>query len=152
MQSDNKSYDGIMPVEEALANAQEAGLDLVEIAPKADPPVVRIIEYSKFRYEKKKKEKEAKAKQHKVVLKEVRFGPNTDDHDFDFKTKHARGFLEEGNKVKAYIHFRGRSIVHKDRGRDLLDRFIEQLDDVGEVETAPRMEGKRMYTILAPAK
>lgn len=141
-----------MSREEALKNAEEAGLDLVEIAPKADPPVVRIIEYSKFMYEKKKKDKEAKAKQHKVVLKEVRFGPNTDDHDFQFKTNHARKFLEEGNKVKAYIHFRGRSIVHKDIGRDLLDRFIEELSDVSEVESKPHMEGKRMYLIMAPTK
>jgi translation initiation factor IF-3 len=148
----NESMNGVMPLARAIELARELESDLVEIAENADPPVCRITEYSKFIFEQKKKEKVAKAKQHKVVVKEIRFGPNTDDHDFNFKLKHAYKFLEEGNKVKTYIHFFGRSIVHKDRSKELLDRFAEQLDEVGKIEAAPHMEGKRMYMILAPKK
>lgn len=130
--------------------ARKIGLDLVEISPKADPPVVRIIDYNKFLYEKKKKEKEIKAKAAKTVIKEVRFGPNTDDHDFDFKVRHAKGFLEEGAKVKAYVHFRGRTIVHKDRGELLLLRFLKELEEFGAAEALPKMEGRRMIVMIAP--
>ena len=130
--------------------ARQMGLDLVEISPKADPPVVRIIDYNKFLYEKKKKEKEIKAKAAKTVIKEVRFGPNTDDHDFDFKLRHAKGFLEDGAKVKAYVHFRGRTIVHKDRGELLLLRFLKELEEYGAAESLPKMEGRRMIVMIAP--
>ena len=132
------------------ANAAE--LDLVEISPKASPPVVRIIDYKKFLYEKKKKEKEIKAKAAKTVIKEVRFGPNTDDHDFEFKLRHARGFLEDGAKVKAYVHFRGRTIVFKDRGELLLLRLMKELEDLGAAEAMPKMEGRRMTVIISPKK
>jgi translation initiation factor IF-3 len=128
------------------------GLDVVEIAATAKPPVVRIIDYNKFLYEKKKKEKEIKAKAAKTVVKEIRFGPNTDDHDFEFKLRHARGFLEDGAKVKAYVHFRGRTIVFKDRGELLLLRFIKELEDVGAAEALPKMEGRRMIVIVSPKK
>ena len=131
--------------------AEEQGLDLVEISPKADPPVCKIIDYSKFKYEQKKKQKEIKAKAQKTVIKEIRFGPNTDDHDFEFKMKHAMNFLKEGAKVKAYVHFVGRSIVFKDRGLELLQRFAEELEDYSKVEESPKMIGKRMYIMLAPA-
>lgn len=144
--------DGVYPTHQARAMAEEQGLDLVEISDKSDPPIVKIIDYTKFLYEQKKKKKEIKAKQHKVEIKEIRFGPNTGEHDFLFKVKHARKFLEEGNKVKTFIHFYGRSIVHKDRSKVILDRFAEELEDIGKIETAPHMEGKRMYMILAPAK
>ncbi|MCB0675298.1 MAG: translation initiation factor IF-3, partial [Saprospiraceae bacterium] len=123
-----------------------------EISPNADPPVVRIIDYNKFLYERKKKEKELKAKAAKTVIKEIRFGPNTDDHDFDFKMRHAYKFLEEGAKVKAYVHFRGRTIVFKDRGELLLLRFIKELEEVGAAEALPKMEGRRMIVVLAPKK
>ncbi len=132
--------------------ARELEQDLVEISGKATPPVVRIMDYSKFLYDQKKKEKEMKAKQVKTVIKEIRFGPNTDDHDFDFKLRHARGFLEEGSKIKAYVHFRGRSIVFKDRGELLLLRFIKELADLGAAEELPKMEGRRMNVIIAPLK
>ncbi|MEM7571555.1 MAG: translation initiation factor IF-3 [Bacteroidota bacterium] len=132
--------------------AKDAELDLVEISPKAAPPVVRIIDYKKFLYEKKKKEKEIKAKAAKTVIKEVRFGPNTDDHDFDFKLRHARGFLEDGAKVKAYVHFRGRTIVFKDRGELLLLRLMKELEDLGAAEAMPKMEGRRMTVIISPKK
>ena len=128
------------------------GLDLVEISPKADPPVCRIIEFNKFVYEKKRKEKEIKAKTVQTVVKEIRFGPNTDDHDFDFKLRHAKKFLEEGHKVKAYVQFRGRSIVFKDRGELLLLRFMKELEELGAAEQLPQMEGRRMHVILAPKK
>lgn len=131
-----------------LANAQQ--LDLVEIAPTAVPPVCKIVDYSKFKYEQKKKQKEIKSKAQKVVVKEIRFGPNTDDHDFAFKVKHAINFLKEGSKVKAYVHFVGRSIVYKDRGEDLLNKFSEELSDYGKIEMAPKLEGKRMIIILTP--
>lgn len=132
--------------------AREMGLDLVEIAPKAKPPVVKIIDYNKFLYNKKKKEKEIKSKASKTVIKEIRFGPNTDDHDFDFKLKHAKGFLEEGAKVKAYVHFRGRTIVFKERGELLLLRFLKELEDYGSAESLPKLEGKRMTVIVSPKK
>lgn len=132
--------------------ARDAELDLVEISPKASPPVVRIIDYKKFLYEKKKKEKEIKAKAAKTVIKEVRFGPNTDDHDFEFKLRHARGFLEDGAKVKAYVHFRGRTIVFKERGELLLLRLMKELEDLGAAEAMPKMEGRRMTVIISPKK
>jgi translation initiation factor IF-3 len=141
----------IYEIRAALKMAEEQGLDLVEISPKADPPVCKIIDYSKFKYEQKKKQKEIKAKAQKTVVKEIRFGPNTDDHDFDFKMKHAMNFLKEGAKVKAYVHFVGRSIVFKDRGLELLRRFADELEDYSKVEEAPKMIGKRMYITLAPA-
>lgn len=144
--------DGVFPLSDALRMAQELEMDLVEIARKADPPVCRIVEYSKFRYEQKKREKANKAKQHKVEMKEIRFGPNTDEHDFNFKLKHAEKFLSEGNKLKAYVHFRGRNIIYKDRGLDVLERFAEQLEDYGKVEMHPKMEGRRMIMIMTPAK
>jgi translation initiation factor IF-3 len=123
---------------------------LVEISPNADPPVCKIIDYAKFKYEQKKKQKEIKANAAKVVLKEIRFGPNTDDHDFNFKLKHAVSFLKEGAKVKAYVHFVGRSIVFKERGEMLLLKFAQALEDVGVVEQMPRLEGKRMNIFIAP--
>lgn len=132
--------------------AREAGLDMVEISPNAVPPVVKIVDYKKFLYEKKKKEKEIKSKAAKTVIKEVRFGPNTDDHDFDFKVKHAIGFLEEGAKVKAYVQFRGRAIVFKDRGELLLLRFMDELQELGAAEAMPKLEGKRMTVIISPKK
>ncbi len=132
--------------------AREMGLDLVEIAPNANPPVVKIIDYNKFLYTKKKKEKEIKNKASKTVIKEIRFGPNTDDHDFEFKLKHAKGFLEDGAKVKAYVHFRGRTIVFKERGELLLLRFLKELEDYGTAESLPKLEGKRMTVIVSPKK
>lgn len=141
---------GIYSLNEALDMARSQGLDLVEISPNADPPVCKIIDYSKFKYEQKKKEKELKAKAHKVVLKEIRFSPNTDDHDFNFKLKHAMNFLKEGAKVKAYVHFVGRSIVYKERGEVMLLKFAQNLEEVAKVEEMPKLEGKRMFIILAP--
>ncbi len=141
---------GIYPIQEALAIAEAAGLDLVEISPNADPPVCRVVDYSKFKYEQKKKQKELKSKAQKVVVKEIRFGPNTDDHDFEFKLKHAQTFLQEGAKVKAYVHFVGRAIVFKERGLNLLNRFVQALDDLGKPEAAIKLEGKRMIVVLAP--
>ncbi len=132
--------------------AREMGLDLVEIAPNANPPVVKIIDYNKFLYNKKKKEKEIKSKASKTVIKEIRFGPNTDDHDFEFKLKHAKSFLEDGAKVKAYVHFRGRTIVFKERGELLLLRFLKELEDYGSAESLPKLEGKRMTVIVTPKK
>lgn len=132
--------------------AEELGLDVVEISPNADPPVVRIVDYNKFLYQKRKKEKEMKANTTKVELKEIRFGPETGDHDFDFKVRHAKNFLLEGNKVKAYVQFRGRAIVFKDRGELLLLRFLKELEEFGTAEQLPRMEGKRMNVILTPKK
>jgi len=141
---------GIFSLAEALKFSEEQNLDLVEISPKADPPVCRITDYSKFKYEFKKKQKEIKAKAQKTVIKEIRFGPNTDDHDFDFKVKHAQNFLKEGAKVKAYVHFVGRTIVYKERGELLLLRFAEALDAFGKVEQMPKLEGKRMNIYLSP--
>jgi len=140
----------VLPTREALRRAQEAELDLVEISPKADPPVVRIVDYQKFLYQQKKKAKEIKAKAIKVVIKEIRFGPNTDDHDYDFKLKHAGNFLKEGSKVKAYVFFRGREIVFKDKGEILLLRFATDLEEIAKVESMPKLEGKRMIMMLAP--
>ncbi len=140
----------IHPIEEALEIAGELGLDLVEISPKANPPVCRVVDYSKFKYMQKKKQKELKAKSHKTILKEIRFGPNTDDHDFSFKLKHAQNFLKAGNKVKTFVHFYGRTIVFKDRGRALLQRFVEELKDYGKVEQPIKMEGRRMILIMTP--
>ncbi|GJM60404.1 MULTISPECIES: translation initiation factor IF-3 [Persicobacter] len=143
---------GIYSTRDALKMAKEQGLDLVEISPKADPPVCRIIDYSKFKYEQKKKQKEIKAKAQKTVLKEIRFGPNTDEHDFNFKLKHAEKFLEEGAKVKAYVHFVGRTIVFKDRGEVLLLKFAQALAELAKVDQLPKLEGKRMTIMLSPKK
>ncbi len=143
---------GIYEASAALELAQRRGLDLVEVAPDADPPVVKIMDYGKYRYEQQKKEKEQRKKAAKVELKEIRFRPNTDDHDFGFKTKHAREFLEAGNQVKAWVQFRGRDIIYKERGALLLARFIEELQDVARIEQEPRMEGRRMTVLLASAK
>ncbi len=141
---------GIYPTDQARKMAQDQNLDLVEISPTAVPPVCRVIDYSKFKYEQKKKTRELKAKQTKVVLKEIRFGPNTDDHDFDFKLKHAQEFLKEGAKIKAYVHFVGRSIVFKERGEILLLKFAQALEELAKVEQLPKLEGKRMFLYLAP--
>ncbi|HOP43386.1 MAG: translation initiation factor IF-3 [Flavobacteriales bacterium] len=143
---------GIYSVEDARAMAEDLGLDLVEISPSADPPVCRIIDYKKFLYEQKKKQKELKAKQQTVEMKEIRFGPNTDEHDLNFKLKHARKFLEEGHKVKAFVFFRGRTIVFKERGEILLLKFAQELEDVGIVESMPKLEGKRMIMFIVPKK
>ena len=143
---------GVYRTNQALQWADELGLDLVEISPKADPPVCKIIDYKKFLYNKKKKEKELKAKTAKTVIKEIRFGPNTDDHDFQFKLKHAKKFLSEGAKVKAYVHFRGRTIVFKDRGQLLLLKFIKELEEFGGAESLPEMDKRRMFVIISPIK
>jgi translation initiation factor IF-3 len=135
-----------------LELAEEQGLDLVEIVPNADPPVCRIVDYKKFLYEQKKKQKEIKAKTLKVVIKEIRFGPQTDDHDFNFKKNHAIKFLQEGAKVKAYVMFKGRSIVFKEQGEILLLRFAQELEEYGKVEGLPTLEGKKMQMIIAPKK
>lgn len=142
----------VMKTRDALVLAKELELDLVEISPKADPPVCRIIEYKKFLYDQKKKQKEIKAKQQKVVVKEIRFGPNTDDHDFQFKLKHAKKFLQEGSKLKAYVFFRGRTIVFKERGEILLLKFAQELEEFGTVEQLPKLEGKRMTVMFNPKK
>ncbi|MBK8955851.1 MAG: translation initiation factor IF-3 [Saprospiraceae bacterium] len=143
---------GVYPIEQALRWAEDLGIDLVEITNKADMPVCKIIDFNKFLYLKRKKEKEIKAKTAKTVLKEIRFGPHTDDHDFDFKLKHAIKFLEEGAKVKAYVQFRGRAIVFKERGELVLLRFIKELEPFGVTEELPKLEGKRMHVILTPKK
>lgn len=143
---------GIYSTDEALKIAKEKELDLVEISPKADPPVCKILDYKKFLYEKKKREKEIKAKAQKTVTKEIRFGPNTDDHDFEFKANHAEKFLKEGAKVKAYVFFKGRSIVFKDRGELLLLKLAKHLEEYGAVEQMPKLEGKRMIMFIAPKK
>ena len=142
----------VMRTHDAVELAKEMELDLVEISPKADPPVCRIIEYKKFLYDQKKKQKEIKAKQQKVVVKEIRFGPNTDDHDFQFKLKHAKKFLQEGSKLKAYVFFRGRTIVFKERGEILLLKFAQELEEFGTVEQLPKLEGKRMTVLFNPKK
>ena len=142
----------VMTTHAALELANELELDLVEISPKADPPVCRIIDYKKFLYAQKKKQKEIKAKQAKVVVKEIRFGPNTDDHDFRFKLNHARKFLQDGAKLKAYVFFRGRTIVFKERGEILLLRFATELEDIGVIEQMPKLEGKRMTVMFNPKK
>jgi len=143
---------GIFNLRDALEKAQEQGLDLVEISPTANPPVCRVIDYKKFLYEQKKKQKEIKAKTAKVVVKEIRLGPNTDDHDFNFKLKHAEKFLEDGAKVKVDVFFRGRSIIYKEQGEIILLKFAQALEDFGKVERLPKLEGKRMIMIITPKK
>lgn len=140
----------VYPLSKALKIAQEQNLDLVEISPKAVPPVCKIIDYSKFKYDQKKKQKEIKSKAQKTVVKEIRFGPNTDDHDFNFKLNHAKKFLQEGAKVKAYVHFVGRTIVFKERGEILLLKFAQALEEDAKVSELPKLEGKRMFLMLAP--
>lgn len=141
---------GIYNTQDALRMAQEQQLDLVEISPTADPPVCKIIDYNKFLYDKKKKEKEMKAKSKTAEVKEIRFTPNTDDHDFDFKAKHAESFLKDGNKVKAYVQFKGRAIQFQERGQLLLLKFAERLAETGTLESMPKMEGRRMLAMFAP--
>ncbi len=147
---DNIETPVVLPIREAIKMADEMELDLIEISPKADPPVCRIADYQKFLYQQKKRAKEVKAKALKVVVKEIRFGPQTDDHDYNFKLKHAENFLKEGSKVKAYVFFRGRSIVFKEQGEILLLRFATDLEELAKVESMPKLEGKRMNIILAP--
>lgn len=141
-----------MSIEEAIKLADELELDLVEISPKADPPVCKITDYQKFLYQQKKKQKELKAKATKIVVKEIRFGPQTDEHDYNFKLKHAEKFLEEGAKVKAFVFFKGRSIVFKEQGEILLLRFAQDLEELGKVEQLPKLEGKRMTMFISPKK
>lgn len=143
---------GIYPIAQALKIARNQELDLVEISPTAEPPVCRVIDYQKFLYQQKKRQKEQKQKATKVVVKEIRFGPQTDDHDYNFKLKHAQGFLKEGSKVKAYVFFRGRSILFKEQGEVLLLRFANDLEDLGKVEMMPVLEGKRMTIMITPLK
>jgi len=142
----------IVSLDEALKIARNLNLDLVEISPKAEPPVCKIIDYKKFIYDQKKKQKAIKSKAQKVVIKELRFGPNTGEHDFDFKLKHAKSFLDDGSKVKAFVFFRGRSIIFKDKGQILLLRLAQALEDIGVVETMPKLDGKKMIMIIAPKK
>ncbi len=142
----------VISTAEALKMAEEEEMDLVEISPNAVPPVCKIMDYRKFLYNQKRKQKELKAKQSKVVLKEIRFGPNTDDHDFQFKLKHAKQFLQEGSKLKAYVFFRGRTIVFKERGEILLLNFIQELSEFGTPEQMPKLEGKRMIVMINPKK
>lgn len=141
---------GIMSLQEALQLAEEMGLDLVEISPQANPPVCKIIDYQKFLYQQKKKQKEMKAKAAKIVVKEIRFGPNTDDHDYNFKLKHAQNFINEGAKVRAFVLFKGRSILYKEQGEILLLRLANDLEDIAKVEQLPKLEGKKMSILLAP--
>jgi translation initiation factor IF-3 len=141
---------GVFPIAKAISMAEEQGLDLVEISPNADPPVCKVIDYKKFLYEQKKREKVMKSKATKVIVKEIRFGPNTDDHDYDFKKKHAEKFLKDGAKLKAYVFFKGRSIVYKDKGEILLLKLAQELEEFGKVEQMPRLEGKRMTMFIAP--
>ena len=148
---DNVEMD-IYPTSKALEIAQELELDLVEISPNANPPVCKILNYNKFLYAQKKKQKEIKFKTAKVIVKEIRFGPNTDDHDYEFKKKHAIKFLEEGAKLKAYVFFKGRSIIYKDQGQILLLRLAQDLEEYGKVEQMPKLEGKRMIMFMAPKK
>lgn len=142
----------IYDIHAALKLAKDQNLDLVEISPKADPPVCKIVDYSKFKYDQKKKQKEIKSKAQKTVLKEIRFGPNTDEHDFNFKLKHAINFLQDGAKVKAYVHFVGRTIVFKERGEILLLRLAQELEEYAKVDQLPKLEGKRMFLMLSPKK
>ena len=142
----------VVPTHKALQLAEQKGVDLVEISPNAQPPVCRLIDYSKFIYQQKKYQKEMKAKQVKVEVKEIRFGPQTDDHDYNFKLKHAQGFLSDGDKVKAYVFFKGRSILFKEQGEVLLLRFAQDLEDYGKVEQMPQLEGKRMIMFIGPKK
>ena len=143
---------GVYPIGKAIELADAQGLDLVEISPKAVPPVCKIIDYKKFLYEQKKKQKELKSRQVKVVIKEIRFGPNTDDHDFNFKLNHAKKFLGDGSKVKAYVFFKGRTIVFKERGEILLLKFAQELAEIGLVEQMPKLEGKKMIMMIQPLK
>ncbi len=147
---DNIPEQGIYPVSQAMKLADELGLDLVEITAKADPPVCRIIDYQKYLYQQKKKAKEMKSNSAKIVIKEIRFGPNTDEHDFQFKLKHAMEFLQEGSKVKASVFFKGRSILYSEQGEKLLLRFAVELEDYGRAEQMPKLEGKRMIMMIAP--
>ena len=147
---DNVGQPQVLPIRDALKLADELELDLIEISPKAEPPVCRIDDYQKFLYQQKKKAKELKANQTKVVVKEIRFGPQTDDHDYNFKLKHAQNFLKEGAKFKAYVFFRGRSIVFKEQGEILLLRFATDLEEFAKVEAMPRLDGKKMNMMLAP--
>ena len=140
----------VVPISDAIRLADDMELDLVEISPNADPPVCKIIDYQKFLYQQKKKQKEIKAKTVKVVIKEIRFGPNTDDHDFNFKLNHARKFLADGAKIKAFVFFKGRTILFKEKGEILLLRFAQELEDYGKVEQLPRLEGKRMTMFITP--
>jgi translation initiation factor IF-3 len=142
----------IVQLDEALKIARNLNLDLVEISPNAEPPVCKVIDYKKFIYDQKKKQKAIKSKAQKVVIKELRFGPNTGEHDFDFKLKHARSFLADGAKVKAFVFFRGRTIIFKDQGQILLLKLAQALEDVGVVENMPKLEGKKMIMIIAPKK
>ncbi len=141
----------VLALDDALERAREFELDLVEIAPDARPPVCKIIDYGKYRYEQQKKEKMQRKRSKAMQMKEIRFRPRTDTHDFNFKTNHARGFLEDGNKVKAYVQFRGRDIIYKDQGMDILRRFIGELQDLAKIDQPPKMEGRRMVTVLAPS-
>lgn len=147
---DGEGVNELVPVKEAQAMARERELDLVEISGKTDPPVVKILDYTKFLYNLRKQRKAQKANQQNTGMKELRFGPNTDDHDLNFKLKHAEKFIEEGNKLKTYVQFRGRNIVYKDRGRDLLDRIADHLEEKAKIEMEPKMEGRRMIMIMAP--
>ena len=149
---DNVPEQKVYPLQEALKMAAEMELDLVEISPNAEPPVCRIIDYQKYLYQQKKKAKEMKANASKVTIKEIRFGPNTDEHDFQFKLKHAQSFLEEGSKVKAYVFFKGRSILFSEQGEKLLLRFAVELENYGKAEQMPKLEGKRMIMMIAPSK
>ena len=152
MVGDNVPEQGIYPLAQALKMAEERELDLVEIAPNSDPPVCKIIDYQKFVYQQKKKLKEQKSNASKVVIKEIRFGPQTDEHDFQFKLNHAKSFLQEGSKVKAYVFFRGRSILFSEQGEKLLLRFALELEEFGKAEQLPKLEGKRMIMMIAPLK
>ena len=143
---------GIYSLRDALRMSEEQELDLVEIAPQAEPPVCKVIDYKKFLYDQKRRQKEIKANASKVVVKEIRFGPQTDDHDFQFKLNHAKGFLNEGAKVKAYVFFKGRSIVFSDQGEVLLLKFAQELEEFGKVENQPSLEGKRMTMMIGPKK
>lgn len=141
---------GIVPTNEALARAEESELDLVEVAPNSRPPVCRIMDYGKYKYEQAKKEKTAKKRQHAFQLKEMRYRPKIDQHDFDFKTKHVRSFLESGSKVKAFVMFRGREMAYTEQGRKLLERVAEELSDIATVESTPKLDGRHMHMVLAP--
>jgi translation initiation factor IF-3 len=143
---------GVYPIKQALEIADEQELDLVEISPNANPPVCKVMDYKKFVYEQKKREKVLKSKATKVIIKEIRFGPNTDDHDYEFKKKHAEKFLKDGAKLKAYVFFKGRSIIYKDQGEILLLKLAQELEDYGKVEQMPKLEGKRMIMFIAPKK
>ncbi len=147
---DNIEEQGIFPISKAMKMADDMGLDLVEISAKADPPVCKIIDYQKYLYQQKKKAKEMKSNSAKIVIKEIRFGPNTDEHDFQFKLKHAQEFLSEGSKVKASVFFKGRSIIYSDQGEKLLLRFAVELEEYGRAEQMPKLEGKRMIMMIAP--